>query len=62
MKNKLLLLIYAVIGTITTWIVIDVFLVPMPLWKYLIIETLFVLTKMIYEKEKERLDNKENAS
>jgi hypothetical protein len=62
MKNKLLLLIYAVIGTITTWIVIDVFLVPMPLWKYLIIETLFVLTKMIYEKEKERLDNKGNAS
>jgi hypothetical protein len=56
MKNKLLLLIYAVIGTITTWIVIDIFLVSMPLWKYLIIETLFVLTKMLYEKEKKRLN------
>lgn len=56
MKNKLLLLIYAVIGTITTWIVINVFLVSMPLWKYLIIETLFVLTKMLYEKEKKRLN------
>ena len=55
MKNKLLLLIYAVIGTITTWIVIDVFLVSMPL-KYLIIETLFVLTKMLYEKEKKCLN------
>lgn len=56
MKNKLLLSIYAVIGTLTTWIVIDVFLVSMPLWKYLIIETLFVLTKMLYEKEKKRLN------
>jgi hypothetical protein len=56
MKNKLLLSIYAVIGTLTTWIVIDVFLVPMPLWKYLIIETMFVLTKMLYEKEKKRLN------
>ena len=56
MKNKLLLLIYALIGTITTWIVIDVFLVSMPLWKYLIIETLFVLKKMLYEKEKKRLN------
>jgi hypothetical protein len=55
MKNKLLLLIYAVLGTVTTWIVIDVFLVSMPLWKYLIIETLFVITKMLYEKEKKRL-------
>jgi hypothetical protein len=56
MKNKLLLLIYAVIGTITTWIVIDIFLVSMPLWKYLIIETMFVLTKMLYEREKKRLN------
>jgi hypothetical protein len=56
MKNKLLLLIYAVIGTLTTWIVINVFLVSIPLWKYLIIETLFVLTKMLYEKEKKRLN------
>jgi hypothetical protein len=56
MKNKLLLSIYAVIGTLTTWIVIDVFLVPMPLWKYLIIETMFVLTKMLYEREKKRLN------
>lgn len=55
MKNKLLLSIYAVIGTLTTWIVIDVFLVPMTLWKYLIIETMFVLTKILYEKEKKRL-------
>ena len=56
MKNKLLLSIYAVIGTLTTWIVIDMFLVPMPFWKYLIIETMFVLTKMLYEKEKKRLN------
>ena len=56
MKNKLLLSIYAVIGSLTIWIVIDVFLVPMPLWKYLIIETMFVLTKMLYEKEKKRLN------
>jgi hypothetical protein len=56
MKIKLTLLIYAVIGSVTTWIIIDRFIVKLPIWKYLIIETLIVLTKMLYEKEKKRLN------
>ena len=56
MKIKLTLFIYAVIGPLTTWIIIDRFIVKLPLWKYLIIETLIVLTKMLYEKEKKRLN------
>jgi hypothetical protein len=56
MKIKLTLFIYAVIGSATTWIIIDRFIVKLPIWKYLIIETLIVLTKMLYEKEKKRLN------
>lgn len=58
MQKKYVLILFAIVGSFTTWVIINFLLVPMPLWKYLIIETIIVLTKLLYEKEKERLENK----
>jgi hypothetical protein len=58
MNIRLNLLFVAVIGSIVCWLFINFFIVALPLWKYLIIETLIVITKMIYEKEKMRITNK----
>jgi len=60
MKNKksLHLLLVAILGTILTWVVIDKLIISMPIWKYLIIETIIVVMKMLYEKEKTRLEAK----
>ena len=58
MKVRIILFVYATIGSITTWIAINFYLVEIPFWKYIIIELLIVLTKMIYEKEKKRLTGK----
>ncbi len=55
MKNKLLLLVFAVIGSLTSWLIINSMLVELPIGTYLIIETIIVITKMLYEKEKKRL-------
>jgi hypothetical protein len=42
-------------GSIICWKIIDLFIVELPVWKYLIIETLILMSKMLYEKEKKRL-------
>jgi hypothetical protein len=55
MKNKLLLLVFAVIGSLTSWLIINSMLVELSIGTYLIIETIIVITKMLYEKEKKRL-------
>ncbi len=55
MKNKIILFNVAVLGSLICWTSIDFFIVELPIWKYLLIETLIVLSKMIYEKEKEKL-------
>ena len=55
MKYKMLLWVFAIIGSVVCWIIIDFFIVELSFWKYLIIETIIILTKMLYEKEKTRL-------
>jgi len=55
MKYKMLLWVFAIIGSVVCWIIIDFFIVDLTFWKYLLIETLIILTKMLYEKEKTRL-------
>lgn len=55
MKNKVILSTLAILGSFICWAIIDMLIVELSIWKYLIIETLFVLTKMLYEKEKTRL-------
>ena len=55
MKFKMLLWVFAIVGSVVCWIIIDFFIVDLSFWKYLLIETLIILTKMLYEKEKTRL-------
>ena len=55
MKYKMLLWVFAIVGSVVCWIIIDFFIVGLSFWKYLLIETLIILTKMLYEKEKTRL-------
>jgi uncharacterized membrane protein len=55
MKNKSTLVLIAIVGSVVCWIIIDFFIVDLSFWKYLLIETLIILTKMLYEKEKTRL-------
>jgi uncharacterized membrane protein len=55
MKYKMLLWVFAIIGSVVCWIIIDFFIVDLTFWKYLLIETIIILTKMLYEKEKTRL-------
>jgi hypothetical protein len=55
MKYKMLLWVFAIVGSVVCWIIIDFFIVDLSFWKYLLIETLIILTKMLYEKEKTRL-------
>jgi hypothetical protein len=44
-----------VIGSLTSWLIINSMLVELSIGTYLIIETIIVITKMLYEKEKKRL-------
>ena len=55
MKYKMLLWVFAIVGSVVCWIIIDFLIVNLSFWKYLLIETLIILTKMLYEKEKTRL-------
>lgn len=55
MKNKVILSIIAILGSLICWAIIDMLIVELSIWKYLIIETLIILSKMLYEKEKTRL-------
>ena len=55
MKYKMLLWVFAIVGSVVCWIIIDFFIVDLSFWKYLLIETLIILTKLLYEKEKTRL-------
>jgi hypothetical protein len=55
MKFKMLLWVFAIMGSVVCWIIIDFFIVDLSFWKYLLIETIIILTKMLYEKEKTRL-------
>lgn len=58
MKNKLILILIAIIGSVVSWKIIDFAIIEMPIWKYLVIETIIVLNKILYDKEKNRFSNK----
>ena len=58
MKNKIHLTIIALIASFLCWQIIDIFIVELSIWRYLLIELLMVATKFFYEKEKKRLDSK----
>jgi len=58
MNNKIHLTIIALIGSFLCWQIIDIFIVDLSFWKYLLIELLLSISKFFYEKEKKRLDSK----
>ena len=58
MKNKIHLTIIALIVSFLCWQIIDIFIVELSFWKYLLIELLLLISKFFYEKEKKRLDIK----
>ena len=58
MKNKIHLTIIALIASFLGWQIIDIFIVELSFWKYLLIELLLLISKFFYEKEKKRLDIK----
>jgi hypothetical protein len=39
---------------------INKLIIEISFWRYLLVETIIIVSKMIYEKEKERIDNKRN--
>jgi len=57
-KKSLHLMIVAILGSLLSWLAIDLLIVSIPIWKYLIIETIIVVMKMLYEKERARLEAK----
>ena len=58
MKNKIHLTIIALIASFLCWQIIDIFIVDLSFWRYLLIELLLLISKFFYEKEKKRLDSK----
>jgi hypothetical protein len=57
MQNRIKLLVIAILGSLVSWKVVDLLLIALPLWKYLIIEGIVLLSKTVYEKEKKRLSS-----
>jgi uncharacterized membrane protein len=61
-KRSIHLFTLAILGSVVSWLLINKLIITISFWKYLLVETIIIVSKMIYEKEKERLDNKGNAS
>jgi uncharacterized membrane protein len=61
-KRSIHILALAILGSVVSWLLINKLIITISFWKYLLVETIIIVSKMIYEKEKERLDNKGNAS
>ena len=57
MLYRIKLLVIAILGSLVSWKVVDFLLIALPLWKYLIIEGIVLLSKTVYEKEKKRLNS-----
>lgn len=54
-KIRFHLISLAIIGSFLSWTVIHLWVIEISLWKYLIIETIIISMKMLYEKEKNRV-------
>jgi hypothetical protein len=61
-KRSFHLFALAILGSVVSWLLINKLIITISFWKYLLVETIIIVSKMIYEKEKARLDNKGNAT
>ncbi len=62
LKRYTHLLALAILGSVVSWLLINKQIIEISFWRYLLVETIIIVSKMIYEKEKERFDNKGNAT
>jgi hypothetical protein len=52
---KLVLIIFAIIGSLAAWAVINIFLIKMNILEYFIIELIITLLHLLYNKAKKDL-------
>jgi Ca2+-dependent lipid-binding protein len=54
-KTRFHLISLAIIGSLLSWTAIHLWIVEISLWNYLLVETIIISMKMLYEKEKKRV-------
>jgi hypothetical protein len=54
-KTRFHLISLSIIGTLLSWMAIHLWIIEISFWKYLLIETIIISMKMLYEKEKNRI-------
>jgi hypothetical protein len=58
MKNKVLLIVFAIIGTVISWTVTDNFIVAVNIGQFLLIELIITLMHELYNFAKKDIINK----
>ncbi len=58
MKNKVLLIVFAIIGTVISWTVTDNFIVAVSIGQFLLIELIITLMHELYNFAKKDIINK----
>jgi hypothetical protein len=54
-KTRFHLISLSIIGTLLSWMAIHLWIIEISFWKYLLVETIIISMKMLYEKEKNRI-------
>jgi Ca2+-dependent lipid-binding protein len=54
-KTRFHLISLAIIGSLLSWTAIHLWIVQISLWNYLLVETIIISMKMLYEQEKKRV-------
>ena len=54
-KTRFQLISLAIFGSLLSWTAIHLWIVEISLWNYLVVETIIISMKMLYEKEKKRV-------
>jgi Ca2+-dependent lipid-binding protein len=54
-KTRFHLISLAIIGTLLSWMAIHLWIIEISFWKYLLVETIIISMKILYEQEKKRV-------
>jgi hypothetical protein len=58
MKNKILLIVFAIIGTVFSWVITDNFIVAVSIGQFLLIELIITVMHELYNFAKKEMINK----
>jgi hypothetical protein len=58
MKNKILLIVFAIIGTLISWVVTNNFIVAVSIGQFLLIELIITVMHELYNVAKKEIINK----